>query len=274
MIKGDKIINDLVYGDAVHMLAKNRNIDLTEARTEMAKLSFNDYCKLEEASADIAPPSGNTISPTAGTPQKSTSQPQGSQTGSKSMNMWAGKGSPAEMGMTVGIKGPSGSQIPGEITKVDQSTNRVTVKDPATGQEQIVNTDVLEPFQDRRSAGQPPAQTPLTNKPGQGGFALDQMGQMEESKDLARMRKLAGIVENSSAGATGAGSIAVSPTAMAGPKRRQGATEQKKEYTRTAPAKTIVGDTKSHQASGELSATLAANGKKTASRINNGRKKF
>lgn len=267
MIKGDKVINDLVYGDAVHLLAKNKNIDLTEARAAMSKLSFNEYRKLEEASADISPPSGNTITPSAGKPQ------QQARPGAKKKNIWPGKDTPPEMGMTVGIKGPTGNQVPGQITKVDQATKRVTVKDPSTGQEQIINTDVLEPFQDRRNAGQPSAQTPLSNKPGQGGFTLDQMGQMEESKNLARMKKLAGIKENSSAGATGAGSIAIAPAAMNGVKRRTGATEQKKEYTRTAPAKTIVGDTKPHQASGELSATLAANGKKTATRVNNGYKR-
>ena len=45
------------------------------------------------------------------------------------------------------------------------------------------------------------------------------------------------------------------------------------EYVPKEAAKTIVGDTKPNQASGELSATLAANGKRTASRINNGIKR-
>jgi hypothetical protein len=118
-----------------------------------------------------------------------------------------------------------------------------------------------------------PEQSTLSDKPGQGGFTINQLGQMEESAELARMKQLAGIKEDSSGGSTGAGGIAVAPMAMGGVKKRQATEEQKKEYTRTAPAKTIVGDTKSHQASGELSATLAANGQKTASRINNGRKR-
>lgn len=98
--------------------------------------------------------------------------------------------------------------------------------------------------------------------------------QMKESEELARMRKLAGIKENASCGATGAGSIAIAPAAMGKINRRQPTDEKlKKEYTPKESAKTIVGDTKPNQASGELSATLAANGKKTASRRNNGLKR-
>ena len=86
-----------------------------------------------------------------------------------------------------------------------------------------------------------------------------------------RMQQLAGIKENCSAGATGAGSIAVAPAAMGKVKRRQETNEQQPvEYTRTEAPKTIVGDTKPAQASGELSANLAARGQKTASRNKNG----
>jgi hypothetical protein len=168
--------------------------------------------------------------------------------------MWAGKGSPTQVGMTVGLKGPDGLPVPGEISQVDTAAKGVKVRNPTTGQEEWTNIDALEPFDMQQ------------NQPGQPNQPT-----MEE-KDLQRLRQLAGIRENCSAGATGAGAIAVAPAAMGSVKRRQPTEEQKKEYT-AKTAKTIVGDTKPSQASGELSATLAANGRKTASRINNGRKK-
>lgn len=96
---------------------------------------------------------------------------------------------------------------------------------------------------------------------------------VSEDIDLARMRKLAGIKEDSSAGASCAGAIASVPAALGNVKRRQPTNEQPKEYTAKEAPKTIVGDTKPSQASGELSSNLAARGKKTASRINNGFKK-
>jgi hypothetical protein len=61
---------------------------------------------------------------------------------------------------------------------------------------------------------------------------------------------------------------------MGGMRKRQPTVEVvKKEYTPKEPAKTIVGDTKPSQASGELSANLAARGKKSAGRTNNGFKR-
>jgi hypothetical protein len=66
----------------------------------------------------------------------------------------------------------------------------------------------------------------------------------------------------------------VAPVAIGKVKRRQPTEEQiKKEYTPKEAAKTIIGDTKPNQASGELSANLAVRGKKTASRANNGFKR-
>jgi hypothetical protein len=93
--------------------------------------------------------------------------------------------------------------------------------------------------------------------------------------DLSRMRQLAGIRETCSSGATGAGSIAIAPAAMGKMNRRQQTDEVLKKEHGLADRgrKTIVGDTKPAQASGELSSTLAANGKKTASRKGNGIRK-
>lgn len=211
-------------------------------------MSFKEY--LSEAGANITPPSGNPITPQPSSSAPKQSSPQ--QTGPKA---YAGKGAPIEVGMQVGIKGPSGTPVPGMISKVDLNGNGVQVKNPTTGKDEWMNIDTLEPF---AANGQPPAP-----------------GVTEEEVELQRMVELAGILENCSAGATGAGAIAIAPASMGKVKRRQETDEAAppKEYTPKEPAKTIVGDTKPNQASGELSANLAARGKKTASRINNGFKK-
>jgi hypothetical protein len=216
MIKDDRIINSLVYGDMVHKLAKGRNIELTEARTLISKMSFSEYRALEEASVDIVPPSGQTITPTSTQSQPAATAPTTTS--------------------TTGKPDPRGVQVK------NPKTGKMEWMIPATAQ--------------AASNGQVPAITPP---------------QVAEDAELSRMCQLAGIKENCSAGATGAGSIAVAPAAMGKVNRRQDTNEQKPvEYTRTEPPKTIIGDTKPGQASGELSANLAARGKKTASRNKNG----
>lgn len=213
--------------------------------------TFKQY--VQEA---IPAPSGQTIAPTGttGTNQQSSGLNGG---GAKS---WPGKGSPLEVGMTVGLKGPNGLPVPGQISQVDAAAKGVKVKNPTTGQDEWMNNDTLMPFM---TNGQQP---PITDQ----GI---QQPSIQEN-DLQRLRELAGIKENCSAGATGAGSIAIANVPMGGMKKRQHTEEDlKKEYTRTGPPKTIIGDTKPAQASGELSATLAANGKKTASRKNAGMRK-
>ena len=174
--------------------------------------------------------------------------------------IWPGKGAPVEVGMTVGLKGPNGLPVPGEISQVDMGAKGVKVKNPTTGQDEWTNMDMLEPFMASAEPGQ-------NIQPGQQPTA-------EDVSDLARMRKLAGIKEECSGGATGAGAIAVAPAAMGKVKRRTDPVEESPSLEHpVAGRKTIVGDTKPGQASGKLSANLAVRGKKTAGRTNNGFKK-
>ncbi len=141
-----------------------------------------------------------------------------------------------------------------------------------------MNTNALQPFMAAsKSPGQPgqpaapgqsaatqPTQTPTT-QPTQ---------EEQDVAHLSRLRELAGIGENCSGGATGAGAIAMGSTPMGGMKKRQYPEESlNTEYTPKTAAKTIVGDTKPAQASGKLSADLAASGKASAGRTNNGRKR-
>jgi hypothetical protein len=259
-MKSLKILSDdMSYGDSVRRISKLNGVGLTEARSILSSMTFGDYQAMAEA--NITPPSGSTIGPSSGS-TNSRMSPNSPPSGSPASNiksMWPGAGAPVEVGMTVGFKGLDGRSVPGSVSQVDMNAKGVKVNNPATGQEEWRNMDDLEQFQtsDQQSGNIQPGQQMTA-----------------EQKDIKRMRQLAGITETCSAGATGAGSIAVAPVAMGNIQKRQPTEEAlKKEYNKSGPTKTIVGDTKSHQASGELSSTLAANGKKTANRKNNGLRK-
>ena len=267
MIKGDRIINALAYGDAVEKLAKERNVGLTEARMILSQMSFIEYRNLEEAGVSITAPSGNIIGPTT-SGQQNLSQ-QNTATAAKSpaqmKSIWPGLGAPVEVGMTVGLKGPNGLPVPGQVSQVDAGAKGVKVKNPTTGQEEWANIDSLQPFMAGSDKGQNI----------QSGTQSTQQPTAEDVNDLARMRKLAGIKEDASCGATGAGAIAVAPAAMGKVKKRSDSVEESPSLEHPeAGRKTIVGAT-GPQASqiGKLSANNAARGKKTASRANNGFKK-
>lgn len=241
--------NHLQHKMIVDSLAEARGISHNEARKIVSGMTFSEYHRLSEAGANITPPSGQTIAP-AGPSQQKPSAAQGGPQQVKSV--WPGKGAPVEVGMTVGLKGPNGLPVPGTVSQVDAGAKGVKVRNPTTGQEEWSNMDTLEPFMAQQKPGAQP----------------------QQQTDLQRLQELAGIKENCSGGATGAGAIAIAPAPMGKVKRRQETSEQAPvEYTPKEAPKTIVGDTKPNQASGKLSADLAARGKKTASRINNGRKR-
>lgn len=311
MIKNDLKIQALLHGDIFEQLANDRNIDINEAREIVANMSFKDYRKFLEATLaqptnsfstvkptypnpsqvkqtpevpddddadkagnpllrqeDIIPPSGQTIGPSSQSGNTAQGATATNTTATGTSASWPGKGTPPQVGMTVSVKGPNGVPVPGQVSQVDMSSKGVKVKNPTTGQDEWTNIDALEPFMAQNNPNQ--QQTQQTQQ----AMQPVQQQAMEDANDLARLRTLAGIKENCSAGATGASSIAISPTSMTAPiKRRSTLDSMKKEYEPKEAAKTIVGDTKPNQASGELSANLAVRGKKTASRTNNGFKK-
>lgn len=259
------LATNMMFESAIEKMASSKGITIAEAKELMLEMSFSDYLRVLE---DITPPSGNTIGPTSAT---AGSTQQGTAPNSQVKSIWPGKGAPVEMGMTVGLKGANGMPIPGQISQVDASAKGVKVKNPTTGQDEWVNMDALQPYM-ASGNGQSPAAG--TNTSASNTTDPSAVTTQEDANDLVRLRELAGIKENCSAGATGAGSIAVAPAAMGTMRKRQATDEEvKKEYTRKEAAKTIVGDTKPAQASGELSANLAARGKKAAGRINNGFKR-
>lgn len=256
MKKLKDLVDDMMYGDIVRKIAEEQNVGLTKARNIISQMSFKDY-RIAEATV-ITPPSGNTISPST-QPQ----QPSGTTSVPTDVKaIWPGKGAPVEVGMTVGLKGPNGLPVPGTVGQVDMSAKGVKVKNSTTGQDEWMNLDTLEPFMADQQASHP------------GQPIQPNANAVAEDVALARMLQLAGIQENCSGGATGAGAIAIAPAAMGKIKKRQYPEESlQTEYTPKGPAKTIAGDTKPAQASGKLSADLAASGKASAGRINNGRKR-
>jgi hypothetical protein len=259
MLKNNPKITELMYDNLSKLLSENTSVTMQEAASTINEMSFSQYLKLIEAGANITPPSGQQIGPNAGAPsmpggvQPQQQNQQGVKQNApvKTPVMWRGQGAPIEQGMTVGLKGVNGVPVPGEITQVDQSANGVKVKNPTTGQEEWHGNDDLEPYI-------------ASNKPGMQPMA----------EEIKRIRQLAGIAEDASGGCTGAGSVGGGvPVALGGMKRRKQVEEAPKVEYKAKVAKTVVGDTKPAQASGKLSADLAARGMKTAARTNNGFKK-
>jgi len=274
MKKLDKLANDMIYGDMVKRIAEERNIDLTEARIIVSEMSFKEYQLAEQT---VPAPSGSTIGPTGPSAAPTSNQNDaanqaaaaGTSGGVKGVFV---KGIPPQKGMIVSLRSRAGVPIPGTIKDIDLGKNGVVVTNPETKKEEWMNITTLQPYM---VGGKP---TPAA--PGQPGNQTDaqqaaaQTGRVTEDAELSRMLQLAGVQENCSGGATGAGSIAMAAKPLGKLKKREYPEESlKPEYTAKEPAKTIIGDTKPNQASGKLSADLAASGRRAAGRINNGRKR-
>jgi hypothetical protein len=261
MLTNNPDIHDIAYGSTIDKISEINGISIQESKEKLSKMTFTEYVTLLEIGANITPPSGQPIG-TTGTTGTNTPSANGQSVAGNVKAIWPGKGAPVEVGMTVGLKDTSGLPIPGEVSHVDMAAKGAKIKNPKTGKEEWVNLDTLQPFMAQGNQVTQPQQTASTQPT------------VQEDKDIQRLRTLAGIAENCSAGATGVGAIAMAPTSMGKVQKREKTEEEHKvEYTPKGPAKSIIGDTKPFQATGKLSADLAANGKKTASRANNGFKK-
>jgi hypothetical protein len=238
MMKDDKIINKLIYGDTAEKIAALKNVSLQEANQEISRMSFAEYRTVLEA--NIIPPSGQQI---GGTNQpRQPGQPQQPQ-----------QKRPFSPQNQVG-------QQPGQAQQMQPGQ-------PQQPQQIVPPGQVQQPQQMQPGQPQQPG-APIATVPG------TTVPTTEEDQELMRLKELAGIGEDCSGGAVGAGAIASSTAIIPGKRRKT--TEEgalKSEYTRKIPAKTIAGDTKPNQASGQLSANLAASGKPSASRTNNGFKR-
>ena len=240
MLSNNPHINALTYENLAHKLSAMEGISIDESVIRIANMSFSQYHSLVEASADIPAPSGQQI----GQPEQSQ-QTISPASNTKPKTMWPGKGAPVQQGMTVGVKDDNNKLVPGEVAQVDQSSKGVKVKNPITGQLEWYNDNDLQTAE-------------MTN------------AVSEETVDINRLRHLAGIHENCSSGCTGAGSVAAAPASSGMIKRTKDLEESPSDEHPDASSKTIVGDTKPNQATGRLSANLAAAGKRTASRNKNG----
>lgn len=257
MLSNDPKIKELMYENAVKKLADIKGITLAESREAISSISFKQYVELLEAGADIVPPSGQPIA-------AQQTQQQKPQAASKSPDknvkaIWPGVGAPVEVGMAVGIRDIKGAPANAVVTQVDKSANGVKVK-TLQGKDEWYNMGTLQPGM-------------ATNKPG----APTTAPTTESKEELLRLRKLAGITETCTPGASSAANMSVGVVEMGDGNtiRRQTNSEKRytKQYTPESAPKTIIGDTKPNQASGELSARLVKRGLPTATRKNNGFKR-
>jgi hypothetical protein len=255
MIKNDPVIQNMLYGNILKKISEEQNASPEQARKIFGNMTFLEYIQKQTpelvGEQTITPPSGQAIGPTSAPAPTSTTNQQAEKQPKPAPKTWSGTG-PLQQGMMVSVKNMPDQAgkppMPMSVTKFDQATGQVEVEDPTRpGQKTSYNIKDIGTY------------TAATT----------------ESIELARLKTLAGIAESCSAGATGAGNISVAIGETGSMIRRRTTTEERwaREYTPRESAKTIVGDTKPAQASGELSANLAANGKPTASRTRNGFKK-
>ncbi len=258
------------------ILSETKGITVEEAMSELSKLSFKEYYNLIEAGTSIVPPSGQPIGTQNPASRPATNQPTRQQPGQpirpgQQQQMQPGQQQQMQPGQP---PIPGAPPVPGQQPmQPGQQQQMQPGQPPIPGAPPVPGQQPMQPGQQPPVPGAPLApgqQPPVPGAP----LAPGQQQPTEEEVHLARLRELAGIRENCSAGATGASAIAIAPAVMGSVKRRQSTDEElKKEYTAKEAPKTIVGDTKPAQASGQLSANLAASGMKSASRINNGRKR-
>lgn len=296
MLSNNSHINNLMYESAIEKLSKLKNITIEESKDEIAGMTFGNYLKLLEAPSNIIPPSakptvqGATQSTGVAAPntrpqqniqpvqsaRPGQPQPQGAVQSAPVQNVQANQVPPNQVPPnTQPVNNPNalpnnGQQVQGATEDINDKpvpANNQPGTNRATNQNRR-HTDVkYAPY----NTG---SQTPIHNKQGQGGFSLDQMTQMMEDPEIARMKKLAGIAEDASCGASSAGAIASVSAPLGKVKRRNPVEESPSLEHPVAGKKTIIGATGPQASpSGKLSANLAARNKPTANRTNNGFKK-
>ena len=238
MILNDSQIDMMINGNILDTIAERHGVDAVQARSILSEMSFLEYMSLTE----------NTVTPPSGQQVGSKSSGTGTTSTGPNNKIWANPNAPITAGMTVGVKDPKGQVMPMQVSQVDQNASGVKVRDMTTGKEEWYNKEQL-------------ATMGMTTENDENGVTG------EDEAELTRILELAGISEMSSAGSSCAGAIATGPTAMgATRKRSQESVSLDNEHKRETPYKSIIGDTKPAQASGQLSANLAASGKPTARR--------
>ena len=239
MILNDSQIDMMINGNILDTIAERHGVDAVQARSILSEMSFLEYMSLTENT--VTPPSGQQVgSKSSGTGDTANTAPNN--------KMWANPNAPITAGMTVGVKDPKGQVMPMQVSQVDQNASGVKVRDMTTGKEEWYNKDQL-------------ATMGITTENDDNGDTS------EDDAELTRILELAGISEMASAGASCAGAIAAGPSGMGTTRKRsQESVTLDSEHNRDTPYKSIIGDTKPAQASGQLSANLAASGKPTARR--------
>ena len=211
MLSNNTKITALIYENAIEKYAKTNNISLQEAKAAISIMPFKQYLKLLEDGSNLIPPSGQPIGY-----DNSVKKPNSPAT--SNVTTWTSNALPMAKDMIVGVTSANG--MPEEGTVTDISPDLVKVRG-LNGQEQSYNPKDprLVPV-----AAKKPVPVPATNTQTQQQTQLQPQtpNQVQEEKDLARLKHLAGIAEDCSGGASGASGIAVMATEMAPLVRRRG----------------------------------------------------
>lgn len=271
MLSDHHKIKSLGYADIVEVLSTRYQISLAEAAEVVKDLTFSEYNALLEASADIPSPSGQaTISP-----QPST----GTSSGKDASVQWAGKGTPVQQGMAVGIKDQqTGLVTPHQVTKTD-GQGGVTVTDPKTGQAATYNEQDLQPLISKPGQSQPSTQNPnqkgIANPMPQTSAALGSLMQSHDygDQELTRILELAGLKEDGSGGCSGAGGMGGGATTagnIASASAPIGSLKKRYKQAEESSDKTVSGKIDPKGSSNELAQKLADRKMKSATRHHNG----
>lgn len=249
MILNDNEIDKMINGCIISTIAEQRGVSLGQAREILSEMTFLEHMKMLENV--VEPPSGKQVGSkpvNANQPNNTPSKPDGDATAQA--KMWSNPSAPITAGMTVGVTNDGGAVMPMQVSQVDQNASGVKVKDLTTGKEEWYNKDQL-------------ATMGMTAESDDADIDNDE----DTDGNLNRILELAGVKEMASMGASCAGAIASAPASMGSTRKRsEESVSLDSEHKRDDPYKSIIGDTKPAQASGQLSANLAASGKPTARR--------
>lgn len=257
MLTNNPKINSLKYNDAVSKLMENE-----ETRHVISEMSFGEYHKLIEASADIVPPSGQIITPKnkVQAPGQNIAKAAPVAAAAPVAGQAPGPGQPIQQ-MNTQQQTPQAGQTPAAVAgqAVQQQAGALLPKG--------ANVPMIPGLPGAAGIGQP-------NQPPKPGQPIQTVTPTEEEMELERLAELSGIGEMCSGGATGAGAIAMAPKPMGAMKKRQPTEESPSLEHPVSGRKTIPGAT-GPQASAihKLSANNAVRGNPTPFRTNAGIRK-
>jgi hypothetical protein len=245
MLTNNPKIDSLKYNDPVSRLMENE-----DTRSVIASMSFGDYHRLIEASADIVPPSGVKVggrAPVVNQPQQ-VQQPQ-----QNTAKVVPPAGAQAPGGAVVGMN----PQVP---TQQGQPAN--AAKAVGAEAQKLLPPGVKVPMMPAKPGVVPPGQVAVPGQPAPAGQGLPPVvAPTQEEVELRRLRELAGLGEEGSAGGIGSAAVSVGADAVRKLPVRNTTVRKRTEESPSlehpdAGRKTVPGDM-SHGACDKLAANNA-----------------